>query len=307
MGDYRVRFEVFEGPLDLLLYLIRRQEVDIYEVNLTRIAAEFVEYLNLMRELDLDVAGEFVVMAATLMLIKSRELLPRDQRPENQTSVEDEVEDPRWELIRQLVEYRKFKDAAARLHELEVRAENVYPRDPGRIELPEDTAPRRQEASLFDLLGAVNAVLRRVASRTGEARDMFEDKWTVSEKIESLLTVIRDRGRLRFSELFHATTSRAEVVVTFLALLELVRLRSICAFQPAPFAEIEIEPATVPVPSSPGLSGGLPPPEPGEGGGAETQSNPEAPQVPPSSIEPQNPVPGQASPGTPVSAEARWN
>lgn len=243
MGEYRVRFEVFEGPLDLLLYLIRKEEVDIYEVNLTRIATEFVEYLNLMRELDLDIAGEFVVMAATLMLIKSRELLPRDLRPEGQSSQEDEMEDPRWELIRQLVAYRKFKDAAVRLQELELRAENTYPRIPGKIELPEDTAPRRSEATIFDLLAAVNAVLRRYTSKAGEARDVFEDKWSVSEKIEFVLSTVREQGRIRFSELFHATTHRTEVVVTFLAILELIRLHSIVAVQPEPFAEISIEPA----------------------------------------------------------------
>ena len=249
MADYRVRFEVFEGPLDLLLYLIRKEEVDIYEVNLTKIATEFIEYLNLMRELDLDVAGEFVVMAATLMLIKSRELLPRDQRPEGQAGEEEDQEDPRWELIRQLVEYRKFKDAAARLHELEVRAENTYPRVPGRVELPEDATPRRSEATIFDLLDAVNAVLKRFSDRAGEARDVFEDKWSVSEKIQLLVAIVRERQAIRFSELFHASTSRAEVVVTFLAVLELIRLRMIVASQPEAFAEIVIAPAPAPTSS----------------------------------------------------------
>ena len=113
MSEYKVKFEVFEGPLDLLLYLIKKQEVDIYEVNLTALASRFIEYIEVMRQLDLDIAGEFLVMASTLMYIKSRELLPVDQ----QVAVEDEDdgEDPRWELIRQLVEYKKFKDAAARL------------------------------------------------------------------------------------------------------------------------------------------------------------------------------------------------
>jgi segregation and condensation protein A len=243
MPEYRVQFEVFEGPLDLLLYLIRKEEVDIYEVNLTRIATEFIEYLNLMRELDLDVAGEFVVMAATLMLIKSRELLPRDQRPESAPDDADDLEDPRWELIRQLVEYKKFKDAATRLQDLEARAENTYPRIPGHIELPEDTQPRRNEASIFDLLSAVNAVLKRFNERTGTARDVFEDKWSVSEKIETLLTAIRQRPLIRFSDLFRETTSRTEVVVTFLAVLELIRLRTLVATQAEPFADICIEPA----------------------------------------------------------------
>jgi segregation and condensation protein A len=112
MTDYKVQFEVFEGPLDLLLYLIKKEEVDIYEVNLTRLATQFIEYVDVMRMLDLDIAGEFLVMASTLMYIKSRELLPKEQQVENPE--EDEGEDPRWELIRQLVEYKKFKDAADR-------------------------------------------------------------------------------------------------------------------------------------------------------------------------------------------------
>src|SRR6266508_3662853 len=130
MTDYKVKFEVFEGPLDLLLYLIKKEEVDIYEVNLTQLATQFIEYIELMRMLDLDIAGEFLVMASTLMYIKSRELLPVDQQVIAEG--EDEGEDPRWELIRQLVEYKKFKDAAAQLQALEIRQENVYPRLPAK-------------------------------------------------------------------------------------------------------------------------------------------------------------------------------
>src|SRR5258708_11791200 len=141
MTDYKVKFEVFEGPLDLLLYLIKKEEVDIYEVNLTQLATQFIEYLDVMRVLDLDIAGEFLVMAATLMYIKSRELLPVDERA--QVESEDEGEDPRWELIRQLVEYKKFKDAAARLQTLEARQEDGFPRAPGKLEFePEPTSPR---------------------------------------------------------------------------------------------------------------------------------------------------------------------
>src|SRR6266508_2638979 len=127
MAEYKVQFEVFEGPLDLLLYLVKKDEVDIYEVNLTRIATQFIEYIELMRELDLEVAGEFLVMASTLMYIKSRELLPVDQQV--QAEDEDDEEDPRWELIRQLVEYRKFKDVAAKLQQMEERQENIYRRE----------------------------------------------------------------------------------------------------------------------------------------------------------------------------------
>ncbi|MGA1237148.1 MAG: segregation and condensation protein A, partial [Limisphaerales bacterium] len=131
MAEYKVQFEVFEGPLDLLLYLVKKEEVDIYEINLTKVATQFVEYIEMMRQFDLEVAGEFLVMAATLMYIKSRELLP----VEKQAVVEEEdEEDPRWELIRQLVEYRKYKDAAASLQNLEAEQEQVYNRQPPKPE-----------------------------------------------------------------------------------------------------------------------------------------------------------------------------
>jgi segregation and condensation protein A len=238
MSEYKVKFEVFEGPLDLLLYLIKKEEVDIYEVNLTRLATQFIEHIETMRLLDLEIAGEFLVMAATLMYIKSRELLPVDQQV--QTEGEDEGEDPRWELIRQLVEYKKFKDAAAQLQALEARQECVYPRMPVRLQF-EPEAPSRSEASLFDLLNAVNAVLQRFSKRDGEdPREILEDKWTVSEKIQYLLTTISERPRLRFSELFASASSRSEVVATFLALLELIRLKQISALQQEAFGEIEI-------------------------------------------------------------------
>ena len=236
MSEYKVKFEVFEGPLDLLLYLIKKEEVDIYEVNLTRLATQFIEYIETMRLLDLEVAGEFLVMAATLMYIKSRELLPVDQQV--QPEGEEEGEDPRWELIRQLVEYKKVKDAAAQLAVLEARQEDVFPRVPGRPEFEPERA-RTAEASIFDLLTAVNSVLQRVAKRSDQ-RDIFEDKWSVSEKIELLLHTLSERGRLKFSELFEGVTSRSEVVVTFLALLELIRLKQLTAVQREAFGEIEV-------------------------------------------------------------------
>lgn len=241
MSDYKVKFEVFEGPLDLLLYLIKKEEVDIYEVNLTQLATQFIEYIELMRMLDLDIAGEFLVMASTLMYIKSRELLPVDQQvtPEG----EEETEDPRWELIRQLVEYKKFKDAAAQLQTLELRQENVYPRLPCKPEF--ETELGRPNVSIFDLLNAVNAVLKRITQRE-DLRDIFEDKWTVSEKIEFLLKMIQSQASVKFSALFANASSRSEVVVTFLALLELIRLKQILAVQAEDFGEIEIEKAPVP-------------------------------------------------------------
>ena len=163
MAEYKVQFEVFEGPLDLLLYLIKKEEVDIYEVNLTRLATQFIEYIDLMRQFDLEIAGEFLVMASTLMYIKSRELLPVDQQV--QVEGEEEGEDPRWELIRQLVEYKKFKDAAARLQVLEAEQENIFPRLPGKLEFENAAPPPKPDVSIFDLLNAVNGVLQRFTKR----------------------------------------------------------------------------------------------------------------------------------------------
>jgi segregation and condensation protein A len=153
MSEYKVKFEVFEGPLDLLLYLTKKQEVDIYDVNLTQLATQFIEYVEVMRLLDLEIAGEFLVMASTLMYMKSRELLPVDQQVTAEG--EDDGEDPRWELIRQLVEYKKFKDAAVQLQTFESRQENVFPRLPVKPEFeaapprgrPDQRGQRRSQAS----------------------------------------------------------------------------------------------------------------------------------------------------------------
>ncbi|HVU26658.1 MAG TPA: segregation/condensation protein A [Verrucomicrobiae bacterium] len=249
MAEYKVQFEVFEGPLDLLLYLIKREEVDIYEVNLTKLATQFIEYIDTMRLLDLEIAGEFLVMASTLMYIKSRELLPVEQQAV--VEGEDEGEDPRWELIRQLVEYKKFKDAAAQLQTLEARQENIFPRVPGKLEFESTAPPPKPDVSIFDLLNAVNVVLKRFEQREGAAREIYEDKWTVSEKIEFILKIISARGSIKFSELFANAASRGEVVCTFLALLELIRLKQLACAQPEPFAEIEISRVQVTVPISP--------------------------------------------------------
>jgi segregation and condensation protein A len=275
MADYKVKFEVFEGPLDLLLYLIRKEEVSIYEVNLTSLAAQFIQYIDTMRLLDLEIAGEFLVMASTLMYIKSRELLPVDQQA--QVEGEDEGEDPRWELIRQLVEYKKFKDAAAQLQALEARQEAVFPRAPVKLEFAAEHRVR-QDASIFDLVNAVNAVLKRF-TRPQDQRDIFEDKWSVSEKIEFLLRLITERLRVKFSELFENVTSRSEVVVTFLALLELIRLKQLTAVQNEPFGEIELcRAAPQPPILPPGVAS-----EPT----APTQPQPEAsPELAPASAEP---------------------
>jgi segregation and condensation protein A len=194
-----------------------------------------------MREFDLEIAGEFLVMASTLMYIKSRELLPVDQQVV--VEGEDEGEDPRWELIRQLVEYKKFKDAAAKLQLREGEQENIFPRVPGKIEFASDAPAAKVEVSIFDLLNAVNVVLQRFNKVESSSREIYEDKWTVSEKIEYVMSVLNSRPSVRFAELFENASSRTEVICTFLALLELIRLKQLACTQPEAFEEIEIRKA----------------------------------------------------------------
>ena len=264
MSEYRVQFEAFEGPLDLLLHLVKKQEVDIYQINLTRVASEFVEHLNKMRELDLDVAGDFLVMAATLIFIKSRELLPKEQRA---ASTEDEVDedDPRFELIRRLVEYKKFKDAAAQLQEREGQMADIYERRPGRVEFPQVVEPRTEPVNVWDLVHVVSSILKRFNAREG-VREIQADPYTVSEKMESLRALILTRPRFRVSELFAEAHSRTEVVVTFLAILELTRLKQFVLLQGEEFGEIDVAAAPPPEPvvnQNPDLPGfETPPPAP---------------------------------------------
>jgi len=234
--DYKVKLEVFEGPLDLLLFLIKRDEVDIYDISIERIARQYLEYLQAFKELNIEVAGEFMVMAANLIYMKSRSLLPVDQQPPDEETEED---DPRWELIRQLIEYKKFKEAAADLHVREIEQQQRFVRSPnGGPELA--LAPiRLGEVGIFQLINAFQNVIRRVEARE-DLREIFEDQFTVSDKIELILRRIANGGQLRFSELFEGVTSRVEVVVTFLALLELIRLKQLRAVQSDPLGEIEI-------------------------------------------------------------------
>jgi segregation and condensation protein A len=241
--DYKVQFDVFEGPMDLLLYLVRKQEVDIYQVNLTQLATEFIQYVEFMRELDLDVAGEFVVMAATLMYIKSKELLPKDKQVLLED--DDEGEDPRWELIRQLVEYKKFKDAAAQLKEKEIEQESIFVRQAPKpnFKLMETREAPRPDVSVFDLVKAVGTILQRIEDKEGQTREIQADTWSVSQKIEMFRERIQTQKHFKFSELFEDDRTRQEVVVTFLALLEMIRMKQLQAVQPSPFEEIEIQPA----------------------------------------------------------------
>lgn len=236
--EYKVQLEVFEGPLDLLLYLIKKDEVDIYDIPIERIAAQYVRYLDLMRMLDLDIAGEFLVMAATLMVIKSRMLLPEDERPAEE---QEEEEDPRWDLVRQLVEYKKFKDAALFLETREETQGNVFTgsaQEAPALEAGEGLALK--EVSIFDLISAFNDALKRIDKE--DLGTIFAERFTVADKIELILKVVAAGGAVPFSRLFEAAATRHEVVCTFLALLELIRLRQIRASQPERFGEIVVGP-----------------------------------------------------------------
>jgi segregation and condensation protein A len=232
--EYKVQLDVFEGPLDLLLYLIKKEEVDIYDIPIERITTQYMQYMDVLRMLDLNIAGEFIVMAATLMMIKSRMLLPVEERAE----MEEEEADPRWDLVRQLVEYKKFKDAALHLENLEYRREDVFGRDSDEVQLGPDTDVSLHDVSIFDLITAFNEALKKVKKE--ELKEIFAERFTVADKIESISNIIQNRSKVTFSTLFRDMASRHEIICTFLAVLELIRLKQIRAVQDAAFDEIVV-------------------------------------------------------------------
>lgn len=230
----RVVLDAFEGPLDLLLYVIKREEIDIYDIPIARVTEQYLEYIRLMRMLDLEVAGEFLVMAATLMHIKSQMLLPRP-------TVEDDEEaaDPRAELVERLLEYERCKRMAVALGEKEAARALLFERGPAA----EDTDKGGVEielsnATAFDLLSAFARVLSGLSER--QVVQIVEEVFTVSEKVRLILDLIRVHEVVNFTELFYSARSRAEAIVTFLALLELVRLREVVARQGERFGEVRI-------------------------------------------------------------------
>ena len=235
-SDYQVKLEIFEGPLDLLLFLIKRDEIDIYDISIERITRQYLEYLQAFKELNIDVAGEFVVMAANLIYLKSRSLLPVDQQPPDEEADED---DPRWDLIRQLIEYKKFKEAAAQLHARALEQELIFTRDGGAPTLATDPPLRLADVGIFQLIHAFQTVIKRVEAREN-LQEIFGEHFTVSDKIDIILKRVADGASVRFTELFGDIASRVEIVVTFLALLELIRLKQVRAMQRNVFDEIEI-------------------------------------------------------------------
>jgi segregation and condensation protein A len=235
--DYKVRLEIFEGPLDLLLYLIKRDEIDIYEISLERLTRQYLEYLQAFKELNIDIAGEFIVMAANLIYMKSRSLLPVDQQPPDEEAEED---DPRWDLIRQLIEYKKFKEAAGQLQLRALEQERIFARE-GAGAVAAAGPLRLEEVGIFQLISAFQTVLKRLEARR-DVQEIFGEHFSVSDKIEVILQRVAGETNVRFSDLFGEIVSRVEIVVTFLALLELIRLKQVRAIQDNPFDEIEIAP-----------------------------------------------------------------
>jgi len=240
-NDFAIRLPAFEGPLDLLLYLIRRNEVDIYDIPIEHVTSQYIEILDSIENLELEVAGEFFVMAATLMYIKSRMLLPQQDQGTNQ-DVEDDDIDPRWELVQQLLEYKKFKEASSEIEELILNSNDLIARIGPKEALQAVERPLKP-VERVDLWNTFNQVLRRLAERitTGEIN---AEQVTVADRMEFILLRFKQKPNFLFSELFEATTSITTIVATFLAVLELTRLGEILIKQDRAFSDIRCERGT---------------------------------------------------------------
>ncbi len=226
---YQVKLEAFTGPMDLLLHLIRKQKINIYDIPVALITKQYLEYLSLMKSLNLAMAGEFLVMAATLLYIKSRMLLPKEETTEAE---DDEELDPRAELVRQLIEYERFKEAAGSL----ITREQVWKESFNREPLPQASVVEEEEEDflsddlqLFDLLSALQGVLDRAPS--DQVVEFSRETWTVQERIQVILERLELESTIPFDELFEQEWSRSLVIVNFLALLELVRMNLVRLFQ----------------------------------------------------------------------------
>ena len=239
--DYKVNLEVFEGPLDLLLYLIRREELDIYDIPIEHITAEYMKFIEDARRLNLDIAGEFIVMAATLMVIKSRMLLPVSRRI-TEDGEDAEWTDPRLDLVRQLIEYKKFKDAALRLETMEAMQANSFGYGGGRPKFEKTAADAKTAIAnldLYDLLTAFQEVLARANEIPHE--ELKGIRFSVPEKMDLVLERTRREGQVSFLAFFDPETApKGEIIVTFLALLELLRQHRIIIYQNAAFHEITV-------------------------------------------------------------------
>jgi segregation and condensation protein A len=235
--SYRVSLPMFEGPLDLLLHLVQKHELDILNIPIAFITEKYVEYIQLLDELNIDLASEYLVMAATLVHIKSRMLLPNAPDDDSADGSEDGEADPRAELVRRLLEYQKYKLAAEQLGERSLLGRDVFGRG-SSDEVAGGEAPLEGIAS-FKLLDAFQSVLERT-QHTREHQIDFE-RFSLSEKISELSDLLRQSGRLVFHEIFGEHAGRAELIITFLALLEMTRLRLTRLSQDGPLQPIYIE------------------------------------------------------------------
>jgi segregation and condensation protein A len=243
---YPVRLDNFEGPLDLLLHLIKKSEVNIYDIPIALITQQYIDYIDLMQELNLDVAGEFLVMAATLIHIKSRMLLPRPDPTQ-----EDAGEDPREALVRRLMEHQKFKAAAELLHERETLRSAQWTRADGPIAEIAGEAPEPElEVDLFSLISAFRAIVERAKQRP--KMYLPGEQMAIEDRIEQLLTRLSETEACGFEDLFGDVQTRAGLIVTFLALLEMIRLKLVRVFQSGAMAPIRVykraRPADAPKP-----------------------------------------------------------
>jgi len=232
--SYKIKLEIFEGPLDLLLYLVKKDHLNIYDIPIAKVTEQYLQYINLMQLLDLNIAGEFLVMAATLMQIKSKMLLPAE---ESQT--EEEQEDPREELVKRLLEYEKFKEIAESLRRKETDQKEIFKRP--KVEIEKEITDNKEvyfEASIFDLINAFSAALKDVPKEV--FYEVIKDEFTIGEKTHEILHLLLVTDSMRISELFNKAKNKLEIIVTFLAILELVRMKEIVARQTELFQEIEI-------------------------------------------------------------------
>ena len=226
---YDVKLEIFEGPLDLLLYLIKKEDMDIREIRVSEITQEYLSYIGLIKELNLELAGEFLVMASTLLQIKARTLLPQDSVLEA-----EEGPDPRADLVAKLLEYQKFKEAASALAQREYAAREIFYRNILPTFSEDDFT---LEATLFDLLDAFKDVLKNAGE---EIKEFLYEEIPLEQKVREILDLLEKQDCVQFSQIFSAAKPRRELIITFLALLELIRMRQVVAKQSEAFGEIRI-------------------------------------------------------------------
>lgn len=233
--SYKVKIELFEGPLDLLLYLVKKDHLNIYDIPIAQVTEQYLRYIELMQLMDLNIAGEFLVMAATLLQIKSKMLLPAEE-----IKVELEEEDPRAELVKRLLEYEKFKEIAETLRQKELSQQEIFkrPKLEENLNIPESSEKVYFEASIFDLINAFSRALEEVP------KDLFyeviKDEFTIEEKVHQILHLLLVEQAVKISALFARAKNKIEVIVTFLGILELIRMKEIVARQTDLFQEIEI-------------------------------------------------------------------